>query len=178
MASLKDSQKKPYFGLKGGWLTFWITRVARATDMNLFAYDQGLSVLSKGGVVVTEDFLVVHDLVGRSKTKTLSAVAAIYDVGCSASIVFFFLFYIFFGLVFNVAFLPVIYFFYPETANRSLEDIDAYYRSNPSLIVIKDPDAISVKPPLKYIEHEDHEMRKIDEIKTKNADALMVEHVE
>ncbi|EIT73494.1 putative transporter [Aspergillus oryzae 100-8] len=117
-----------------------------------------------------------------------------------ASIVFFSLFYIFFGLernslqmrnkgaavatitpigienigwkfwivwtVFNAAFLPVIYFFYPERdfvlANRTLEDIDAYYRSNPSLIVIKDPDAISVKRPLKYIEREDHEMKKIE----------------
>ncbi|KAE8133715.1 hypothetical protein BDV38DRAFT_295968 [Aspergillus pseudotamarii] len=28
--------------------------------------------------------------------------------------------------VFNAAFLPAIYFFYPETANRTLEDIDAY----------------------------------------------------
>jgi MFS family permease len=35
-----------------------------------------------GGVVVTEDFLVVHDLVGPTKTKTLSTVTAIYDVGC------------------------------------------------------------------------------------------------
>lgn len=25
----------PYFGLKGGWLTFWVT-VACATDMTLF----------------------------------------------------------------------------------------------------------------------------------------------
>lgn len=29
--------KQPYFGLKGGWLTFWIT-VACATDMTLFGY--------------------------------------------------------------------------------------------------------------------------------------------
>jgi MFS family permease len=35
-----------------------------------------------GGVVITEDFLVVHDLVGPTKTKTLSTVAAIYDIGC------------------------------------------------------------------------------------------------
>ncbi|KAF7629423.1 hypothetical protein AFLA_013139 [Aspergillus flavus NRRL3357] len=63
-------------------------------------------------------------------------------------------------------------------ANRTLEDIDAYYRSNPSLIVIKDPDAISVKRPLKYIEREDHEMKKIGEIRTKKVDDLMVEHVE
>lgn len=35
-----------------------------------------------GGVVVTPDFLQVHDLVGPSKTKVLSTVTAIYDVGC------------------------------------------------------------------------------------------------
>jgi hypothetical protein len=32
---------QPYFGLKGGWLTFWVT-VACATDMMLFGYDQGV----------------------------------------------------------------------------------------------------------------------------------------
>ncbi|RAQ54657.1 sugar transporter [Aspergillus flavus] len=77
MAFLNGFQKEPYIGLKAAWLTFWIT-VACATDMNLFGYDQGLF----SGVVVTEDFLVVHDLVGTSKTKTLSTVTAIHDVGC------------------------------------------------------------------------------------------------
>ena len=33
--------KKPYFGLTGGWLTFWVS-VACATDMTLFGYDQGV----------------------------------------------------------------------------------------------------------------------------------------
>ena len=32
---------KPYFGLRGGWLTFWVS-VACATDMTLFGYDQGV----------------------------------------------------------------------------------------------------------------------------------------
>ncbi|PKY00220.1 putative MFS sugar transporter [Aspergillus campestris IBT 28561] len=70
-------EKKPYFGLTGGWLTFWIT-VACSTDMLLFGYDQGVF----SGVVVTQDFLESHDLVGPSKTKTLSTVTAIYDIGC------------------------------------------------------------------------------------------------
>lgn len=65
--------------------------------MSLFGYDQG--VFSKligtsqglmsyfqsnylGGVVITQDFLEVHDLVGPSKTKDLSTVTAIYDIGC------------------------------------------------------------------------------------------------
>lgn len=32
---------KPYFGLTGGWLTFWVS-VACSTDMTLFGYDQGV----------------------------------------------------------------------------------------------------------------------------------------
>lgn len=32
--------KDRYFGLRGGWLTFWVT-VACGTDMTLFGYDQG-----------------------------------------------------------------------------------------------------------------------------------------
>jgi hypothetical protein len=40
---LKPNQ--PYFGLRGGWLTFWVT-VACATDMMLFGYDQGVFGIS------------------------------------------------------------------------------------------------------------------------------------
>jgi MFS family permease len=40
--------------------------------------DQGVF----SGVVVTEDFLELHDLVGPSRTEVLSTVAAIYDIGC------------------------------------------------------------------------------------------------
>ncbi|KAJ9283776.1 hypothetical protein DTO027B5_8744 [Paecilomyces variotii] len=98
MLGSKNCQRVPYFGLRGGWLTFWITvssnaqdvlerhqanllelpQVACATDMTLFGYDQGVF----SGVVVTQDFLEVHDLVGPSKTQALSTVTAIYDVGC------------------------------------------------------------------------------------------------
>ncbi|KAL3482565.1 hypothetical protein BJX62DRAFT_250989 [Aspergillus germanicus] len=69
--------KKPYVGLTGGWLTFWVS-AACSIDMMLFGYDQGVF----SGVVVTSDFLEVHNLVGPAKTKTLSTVTAIYDVGC------------------------------------------------------------------------------------------------
>ncbi|KAJ6083121.1 hypothetical protein N7467_007256 [Penicillium canescens] len=77
MAPFASRKKKPYFGITGGWLTFWLT-VACATDMTLFGYDQGVF----SGVVVTQDFLEIHDLVGPSKTATLSTVTAIYDIGC------------------------------------------------------------------------------------------------
>lgn len=41
-----------------------------------------LKLTVAGGVVITQDFLELHDLVGPTKTKTLSTVTAIYDVGC------------------------------------------------------------------------------------------------
>ena len=38
--------------------------------------------------------------------------------------------------------------------------MDAYYRSNPPLIVAGDADAISTKRPLQFIYHEDEEVEK------------------
>ncbi|KAL9635818.1 MAG: hypothetical protein Q9204_002476 [Flavoplaca sp. TL-2023a] len=67
----------PYFGLTGGWLTFWVS-VACSTDMMLFGYDQGVF----GGVVVTDDYLELMDLNRPSRTKLLGTITAIYDVGC------------------------------------------------------------------------------------------------
>lgn len=62
---------QPYFGMTGGWLTFWVS-VACSTDMALFGYDQGVF----GGVNVTQDYL---DTMGFTSTSsTLSTVTAIY----------------------------------------------------------------------------------------------------
>ncbi|GKZ62809.1 hypothetical protein AnigIFM49718_010234 [Aspergillus niger] len=69
--------KTPYFGLRGGWLTFWIT-LACGADMTLYGYDQGVF----SGVVISQDFLQLHNLEGPSKTSLLGTVTAIYDVGC------------------------------------------------------------------------------------------------
>ncbi|KAI1340981.1 general substrate transporter [Xylariaceae sp. FL0016] len=65
----------PYFGMKGGWLTVWVT-VACATDMTLFGYDQGVF----GGVIVTPDFLNLMGIADNAKLQ--STVTAIYDIGC------------------------------------------------------------------------------------------------
>lgn len=45
-------------------------------------------------------------------------------------------------------------------ANRTLEDMDAYYRDNPALIVTTDSEAVSVKRPLRFIQHEDEELQR------------------
>lgn len=70
-------EKSPYFGLKGKWLTFWIT-FACSTDMLMFGYDQAVF----SGVIVTDNFLILHDLAGPEKTSLLSTITAIYDIGC------------------------------------------------------------------------------------------------
>lgn len=53
--------------------------------------------------------------------------------------------------VMNAVFLPIIWLFYPETANRSLEDLDAYYRDNPPLFLYSDRDSTSVSRPERFI---------------------------
>lgn len=52
----------------------------------------------------------------------------------------------------NALFLPIIWLFYPETANRTLEDLDAYYRDNPPLVLHKDRDSTSVTRPERFVE--------------------------
>ncbi|PHH85779.1 hypothetical protein CDD83_11181 [Cordyceps sp. RAO-2017] len=77
MTVTASEAKAPFLGLTGGRLVFWIT-VACATDMALFGYDQGVF----SGVVVTDDFLHLHGLVGPSKTTLIGTVSSIYAVGC------------------------------------------------------------------------------------------------
>ncbi|KAL4891990.1 general substrate transporter [Aspergillus ambiguus] len=74
---------KPYFGLRGGWLTCWIT-LACGADMTLYGYDQGVF----SGVLISQDFLQLHNLEGPSKTNLLGTVTAIYDVGCFLGSIF------------------------------------------------------------------------------------------
>ncbi|KAK8086711.1 Major facilitator superfamily domain- general substrate transporter [Apiospora phragmitis] len=61
--------------------------------------------------------------------------------------------------VLNAAFIPVLWLFFPETADRTLEDLDIYYRENPSLIVIRDANAISRRRPLKYVEMQERDIQ-------------------
>lgn len=69
----------------------------------------------------------------------------------------------------NAASIPVIYFLYPETANRSLEDMDDYFRGQPGLIVTKDFDAISQKRPQRFIDREQAELERSKAEERKNA---------
>jgi len=62
--------------------------------------------------------------------------------------------------VLNASFVPLMYLFYPETAGRSLEDLDEYYRNNPPLLVFRDRDVTSSKRPEKYRLKEETEVRR------------------
>lgn len=53
--------------------------------------------------------------------------------------------------VINAVSMPILYLFYPETANRTLEDLDAYYREDPPLLVCRDSESISVRRPARFI---------------------------
>ena len=54
--------------------------------------------------------------------------------------------------------------------------MDAYYRSNPPLIVVGDADAISTKRPLQFVYHEDEEIQK-HEKEAISGDSGFAEHV-
>lgn len=71
----------------------------------------------------------------------------------------------------NACILPIIWAFYPETANRNLEDLDAYYRESPALIVAKDNDATCRKRPQRYVDIQSQDVKEVE------ASQAQVEHV-
>ncbi|KAF7329149.1 Hexose carrier protein [Mycena kentingensis (nom. inval.)] len=58
-------------------------------------------------------------------------------------------------MAFNALFVPVIWLFYPETANRHLEDIDYLYRDNPNMVIVcRNKEAIQLERPQRFIDAE------------------------
>lgn len=53
-----------------------------------------------------------------------------------------------------------VYFLYPETAGRSLEDIDRLYAGQTPLLIFKDKEATSSKRPQRFIDQEEGEVRR------------------
>lgn len=50
------------------------------------------------------------------------------------------------------SFIPITYFFYPETANRTLEDIDRFFETKPGILVHKNKLALQLHRPAEFIE--------------------------
>jgi len=64
----------------------------------------------------------------------------------------------------NIAIVPTVYFFYPETANRHLEDIDRMYRENDGnmVFVFLNKEATNTTRPQRY---EDGDYERADELR-------------
>jgi hypothetical protein len=50
------------------------------------------------------------------------------------------------------SFIPVTYFFYPETANRTLEDIDRFFEGEPGILIHRNKLAVQLHRPAEFIE--------------------------
>ncbi|KAH8895750.1 general substrate transporter [Thozetella sp. PMI_491] len=74
--------------------------------------------------------------------------------------------------VFNFAFIPIVYLFYPETADRSLEDVDRFFLENHNVLVYKDKDATSSKRPKRYDELEKAEVRRNSSVTQENIQGM------
>ncbi|KAJ7485063.1 general substrate transporter [Mycena galericulata] len=63
-------------------------------------------------------------------------------------------------MVFNALFVPVVWLFYPETANRHLEDIDHLYRDNPRMVLVfRDKEAIQLARPARFADADSHRVQ-------------------
>jgi hypothetical protein len=81
-------------------------------------------------------------------------------------------------MVFNFSFVPIVYFFYPETAGRTLEDLDRYFESDAGkkIIVCKDKVATSSKRPLEFIEREEMQVRRASSVNPQAASLAAGHH--
>ena len=60
------------------------------------------------------------------------------------------------------SFIPITYFFYPETANRSLEDIDRFFETKPGIFIHRNKIATQLHRPEIY-EEEDYRIEHLGE---------------
>lgn len=83
----------------------------------------------------------------------------------------------------NVVFIPVVYFLYPETANRTLEDLDDYFdrdSGHKTIIPVGDKIAKQHQRPLEAIEAERRRIAMTTEsevIQRKLSETNYVEHI-
>jgi hypothetical protein len=56
-------------------------------------------------------------------------------------------------------FIPVKHIIYPETANRKLEAIGRFFKSEPSLFIRRNRKAVQLARPIEYAEVDEHKAR-------------------
>lgn len=76
------------------------------------------------------------------------------------------------------SFIPTTYFFYPETANRTLEDIDRFFEKSPPIFVHRNKIAVQLKRPAEYIEDDERIAQHDMDFKEKEDGSIGVQHVE
>lgn len=76
------------------------------------------------------------------------------------------------------SFIPITYFFYPETANRTLEDIDRFFETRPGIFIHRNKLAVQLHRPAEFIEADariaSHEDAKLGEERK----SISSEHIE
>jgi hypothetical protein len=86
--------------------------------------------------------------------------------------------------IFNLVFIPVVYFLYPETANRTLEDLDDYFdKDSPHSTIIRIGDRVAKQHhrPAEAIEAERRRIESANFVENdtiKGVGKQFVEHVE
>jgi hypothetical protein len=73
------------------------------------------------------------------------------------------------------SFVPITFFFYPETANRSLEDIDRFFESKPGVFIHRNKIATQLARPAMY---EEEDRRIAAGIGEKGEGELVAEEIE
>ncbi|ORY08947.1 hexose carrier protein [Clohesyomyces aquaticus] len=77
------------------------------------------------------------------------------------------------------AFIPITYFFYPETANRTLEDIDRFFESRPGILIHRNKIAVQLERPAEYIEADERIAKaEVYELEKKRPESIGSEQVE
>lgn len=71
------------------------------------------------------------------------------------------------------SFVPTTYFFYPETANRSLEDIDRFFADNPGIFVFRNKTATQLQRPSIYEEADNRVAHRKENISDKKLVAIV-----
>jgi hypothetical protein len=77
------------------------------------------------------------------------------------------------------SFIPTTYFLYPETANRTLEDIDRFFETKPGILVHKNKLAVQLHRPAEFIEADEAIARgETGDLDEKRKGSASMEHVE